>query len=361
MNARRVGVAALLIVGTLFWALFGLGLWAQRQALNTDNWVDTSSDLLANEHIRTALGTFLVERLYRESAVQERLQDVLPPQLDRLAAPAAAGLKELARRNAPRILGTEAAANAWRAANRRAHQGLLTVVRDGADRDVSLDLRALLGQIADSSGLPPGAVDRLPPDVANLEIAPAGKLDTANSVLNLLEEIPWVLCVLAVAAFAGAVFLGADRRHGMLNVGACLIVAGLLLLALRRIGGNQLVDALADAPNARAAAHDAWSIATGLMVNVAEGSMLLGLFVVSGSWLAGPAGWAADARRLAAPALREHAGGVRAGLAVALLLLVLWGPVPWTTQVLPVLIFTLAAFLWLEWIRRRTFAEMAPR
>jgi len=44
---------------------------------------------------------------------------------------------------------------------------------------------------------------------------------------------------------------------------------------------------------------------------------------------------------------------------------VIWGPVPWTTKVIPILAFTAAAFLWLEWIRSRTLAEFtahaAPR
>jgi hypothetical protein len=48
---------------------------------------------------------------------------------------------------------------------------------------------------------------------------------------------------------------------------------------------------------------------------------------------------------------------VRAGLGVLILLLVIWGPVPWTTKIIPILVFTCAAFLWLEWIRTRTLAE----
>jgi cobalamin synthase len=94
------------------------------------------------------------------------------------------------------------------------------------------------------------------------------------------------------------------------------------------------------------------------MVDAAQGSMLFGLFMVTAAWLAGPARWAAAVRRFAAPALREHAGLVRAGLGVLILLLVIWGPVPWTTKPIPVLVFTAAAFLWLEWIRSRTLAEV---
>jgi hypothetical protein len=47
----------------------------------------------------------------------------------------------------------------------------------------------------------------------------------------------------------------------------------------------------------------------------------------------------------------------RAGLAVALLLLVWWGPEPWTGGVVPLAFVALGAFVWLEWLRRRTLEE----
>jgi hypothetical protein len=351
-------VAVLLVVGTLLWTAFGLGLWAQRQALDGDNWVDTSSELLEDEQIRNALALYLVDTLYQDAEVQQRLEETLPPPVDRLAAPAAAGLKQLSERAAPRLLGTAVALNAWRDANRAAHDALLAVVRgDVAERAVSLDLGEMLAQVAAGTGLPPDVVEKLPPDVANLQIARPDQLDSAETALDLFEEIPWVLFGLALLCFAGAIWLSSDRRRAVLNMGICLIVAGIAVLALRQLGGKAVVDALADAPNASGVADDAWNIATSLMVDAAYGSMLFGLFLVSGAWLAGPARWAAALRRFAAPALREHAGPVNAGLGVLILLLVIWGPVPWTTKVIPILAFTGAAFLWLTWIRSRTLAE----
>jgi hypothetical protein len=56
VRAKRIAVGALLVLGTLFWTAFGLGLWAERQVLDTDEWVDTSSSLLEDEAIRNALG-----------------------------------------------------------------------------------------------------------------------------------------------------------------------------------------------------------------------------------------------------------------------------------------------------------------
>jgi hypothetical protein len=355
---RRIGVTALLILGTLLWTAFGLGLWAKRQALETDNWVDTSADLLEDEEIRSALAVFIVDRLYDSDAVQTRLEEALPPRLDGLAGPAAAGLKEIARRNAPRVLGTAAALNAWETANRTAHDKLLDIIDNGVlGRDVSLDLKSLVEEVASGTGLPASAADRLPPNVANLEIATPDELDNVRELLHLFETAVWVLLILAVACFAGAVALAADRRKAVLKLGGCLMFAGVAILAFRTLAGKYVVDSLAEAPNAHAIADDAWGIVTRLMVDVAQGSLLFGFFVMLGAWLIGPGRRATAGRRFSAYTLREQAGVTRVALGAAILLLVIWGPVPWTQRFWTIVVFTVLAFVWLERIRHRTLDE----
>jgi hypothetical protein len=354
---RKAGIAVLLSVATLLWIGFGLGLWAERQVLDTEQWVDTSGDLLENEPVRTALGLFIVDRLFDSEEVQAQIEEVLPPRLDPLAGPAAAGLKEVARRNAPRLLGNAIALNAWRAANEAAHGELIALVEGRSGGNLTLDLGTLFQQVAEGTGLPPESVDRLPPEVASLQIASGDDLQTAQDALDLFETLVWVLVVLAVAFFAGAVALSRDRRRTLVSVGGCLMFAGLAVLAVRRLAGGAVVEALADAPNAMGAADDAWDISTSLLVDVAQGSVLLGLFIVTGAWLASAGRRATAFRRVSAYAMRERVGLVRAGLGVAILLLVIWGPVPWTQRFWTIVVFTVAAFAWLEWIRRRTLEE----
>jgi hypothetical protein len=360
---RKAGIAVLLAAGTLFWIGFGLGVWGERQALDTEQWVDTSGELLENEPVRTALGLFIVDRLFDSEEVQARIEEVLPPRLDPLAGPAAAGLKEVARRNAPRLLGNAVALEAWRAANEAAHGELIALVEGQTGGNLTLELGTLFEQVAEGTGLPPDVVDRLPPEVASLQIASGEDLRTAQDALDLLETLVWVLLGLAVVAFAGAVALSRDRRRTILNVGGCLMFAAIAVLAVRRLAGEAIVDALAEAPNAMGAADDVWDIATSLLVDVAHGSFLFGLFIVTAAWLAGAGRRATALRRASAYALRERPGLVRAGLGVAILLLVIWGPVPWTQRFWTIVLFTVAAFVWLEWIRRRTldeFPEQAP-
>jgi hypothetical protein len=358
MRGRRVAVVALLVLGTLLTTAFGFALWAKRQALDTDNWVDTSSALLEDDEIRTAVGLFIIDRLYQSEEVEARIASVLPPRLVQLAKPAAAGLKQIAQRNAGRILGTDAALQAWETANRAAHGALIKLVEsDVAGGDVSLQLGALFEQMAAATGLPPEAVDRLPENVSSLQILSGDKLQSARDALDLFQTILWVLLVLTLAAFGGAIALAADRRQTVIRVGGCLMFAGVALFAVRTVGGSAVVDALAEAPNAHAVADDVWEIATSLLVAAAAGGFLFGLFLVLGAWLAGDGRRATAIRRASAYSYRERPGVVRAVLGVAILLLVIWGPVPWTRSLWGILIFTILAFLWLEFVRRETLEQ----
>jgi hypothetical protein len=366
MRGRGIAVTALLVIGTLLWTALGFAIWANRQALNTDNWVDTSSSLLEDDDIRTAVGLFIIDRLYQSDEVEARIAQVLPPRLVQLAKPAAAGLKEVAQRNAGRVLGTAAALQAWEAANRAAHRTLLRILEsDVASGDVSLDLGSLFEQMATATGLPPEAVQKLPPSVTSLQVLKADKLQSARDALDLFKTLLWVLLGLTLAVFAGAIALSRDRRRTIVKVGGCIMFAGVALYAIRTLAGSAVVDALADAPNAHAVADDSWAIATSLLVDVTQGTFLFGLFVVVGAWLAGAGRRATAARRASAYALRERPGLVRAGLGGAILLLVIWGPVPWTQRLWGIAIFTVLAFLWLELIRRLTLEqfpdEPAPR
>jgi hypothetical protein len=359
MRARRWGVGAILVLATIVATVTIFAIWAQRQVADTDNWTDTTTQLLENEKVRNALGTYLVQELFAAAPIEDGLRNALPPNLQPLAGPAAAGLRQVAQRNAPRVLGTTAALNAWSTANERGHALLLKILRGerAPNGEVTLNLGGLATQIADSTGLPPSAVQKLPPNVAELTVLKSSQLEAAQTGFDVLEELPLVLGLLLVALFAAAIGLSPDRRRTILSCGLCLVIAGIAVLAARRVGGKLVVDALADAPNAHAAAGDVWEIATSLLVAAASGALLLGAFVVLGAWLAGPGRRAVALRRWATPTFRDRPALVHGTLAALLLLLIWWGPVPWTRNFWALLVVAIVSFGWLEWLRRRTAEE----
>src|SRR5206468_10325672 len=90
-RVKRAGVVVLLVLATLVWTVGIVAVWAQRQLLATENWVQTSDRLLENEQIRDALSTAILQRVYASAPVENKLRETLPPNLQPLAGPIAAG------------------------------------------------------------------------------------------------------------------------------------------------------------------------------------------------------------------------------------------------------------------------------
>jgi hypothetical protein len=359
--AKRIAVVVLLVLATLVWTVGGLAIWANRQMLNTKNWVETSDHLLRDEAVRTALSTALLDRLYQSKPVENQLRAQLPAQLQPLVGPLASGLREVATRRTPEILGSAAALTAWEKANEGAHKTLLKVLEGdaAAGGQVNLDVKSLLQQVAAGAGVSPDVVEKIPPRYQQIQILRSNQLKTAQDAVHTLKVLPWVLFPLAVVLFGAAIALSSDRRRAIVWAGGCILFAGVAVLAVRRLGEDAVVNALADAPNVRPAAKATVTIGTSLLKDAAWGSVLFGALVAFGAWAAGPGKWATAIRRSSAPTLRERPAVARVALGFVLLLLVIWGPVPWTRNWIWIIVIAAAAFAWLEWMRRRTVEEFA--
>ncbi len=63
-RGRRRSIKALVALGSLLAFLSVFAIWVERQALNTDDWVQTSDKLIQDKTIRAALADYLVDQLY---------------------------------------------------------------------------------------------------------------------------------------------------------------------------------------------------------------------------------------------------------------------------------------------------------
>src|SRR3954447_7207466 len=95
-RAHSVMVPLLLALAALALFTGAFAVWVHRQALNTDNWKTTSSELLAYEQVQTTLAPQLFDPLFANGGVTGAIQQRLPSNLQVLAGPATAGLRQLA-------------------------------------------------------------------------------------------------------------------------------------------------------------------------------------------------------------------------------------------------------------------------
>jgi hypothetical protein len=152
-------VRTLVVLGTILAVISVLAIWVNRLVLDTNTWVDTSDALLADDEVRATLATTLTDSLYSSVDVAGQLRAVLPPAAQSLAAPAAAGLRELTERRANKFLTRPRVVEAWSDINRVTHERFVRIVRGEAEAvqtqngEVVLVLRPILAQLAEQVGL----------------------------------------------------------------------------------------------------------------------------------------------------------------------------------------------------------------
>ena len=359
---------ALVAVASILSILAIFALWANRQLLNTDNWTETSSELIENDAIRSQVANFLVDELYTNVDVKGELEQVFeqvlrPAGASTLAGPAAGGLRTLAERGVDTLLGRPVPQQVWENANRRAHQRLLFVIEGGGDvvstsgGEVTLDLSALLSQTQANLGVGGRVQERLPEGAAQIVLFRSNQLELAQDGVRLLKTLAIVFVALALALFALAVFLARGwRREALRACGLGLLFAGAVGLVARVLAGDAVVNALAPTESVRPAAEAAWSIGTSLLKEVATATLIYGVVIVFAAWLAGPTAWAVGARRGLAPYLREPRFAWGAYV-VILLILFAWAPTPAFRLVVPALILIALLAAGVEALRRQTMRE----
>jgi hypothetical protein len=367
-RARRRIALALIVVASLLSFLAIFAVWANRQLLNTDNWTETSSELLENDDIRTQIANFLVTEVYANVDVQAELEKAFsqllqPATASALSGPAASGLQTFAEQRLDNLLARPIPQKAWEQANRRAQARLLDIVEGGGDivsttgGDVTLDLKALLGATQSNVGVGGRVEERLPESASQIVILRSDQLELAQDLVKVLKALPIVLIVLALGLYALAVYLTRGwRREALRACGVGLAFAGVAALVARTLAGNAVVDALATTESVEPAAQAAWSIGTSLLVQAATATLIYGVVIVVGAWLAGPTAWAVAARRNLAPYLREPRIAWGA-FGLVILGLVAWGPTPAFRRVVLALVVIALLALGFEALRRQTARE----
>jgi len=357
-----MGAWIALVLAGLLLLLSSFAVWVDRVALNTDVFVDTSSELLDDDAIRSAVATRAVDELYAEVDVASLLEDRLPNDYQSLSGPAAAGLRQASYQIVNRALEQPAMQKLWAVSLEESHRTLVQVLEGGGDRVstgegvVTLDLRPIVLDTAERIGLRDEVAGRLPADAGRIEVLRSDELDTAQNVFQLLKTLAWLLPILMLGAFALAVWLAGDRRRAVRRVGVAVLVVGVLGLVAVRLVGSYVVNRLVADTDTRTAAGNAWEILTELLRASFRSFVVVGLLFLVAAWLAGPGRRAIATRRVLAPALRERAWPYVV-LGVVFLILLLRGDVNDFTRLLLVLVLVALGAVWIELTRTQTLHE----
>jgi hypothetical protein len=373
---RRILVATLVVISVVLAPLALLSVFVRNQLLDTDTYVDTVAPLASDPDIVETAANRLTTRLFNAVDVEQEAKEALPERAAFLAGPLADGLEQFTREAALRFLESDEFQRIWRNANRRAHELVQAALTGESDRAVKIEnhkvvldltpvaeeVRARLRdrEITLFDNVPIGKL------ALKYELFDASQIESAQSLVRLLDRVRIVLVVLVFLFLAVALALSGNRRRTLIRWGIGLVIAMAFTAAVIGLSRNAYLNAVADDTLPRSAAGSAFDIVVRFLRNGIRLLAVLGIVVALAAFLSGPSRPAVrirtTARRLvsgnkaADPEYRPSKFGIWiaahrvalrwAGVAVAVLVLITWDrPRPLTILVIALVLVVYLALL----------------
>ena len=276
--------------------------WVDSRLFDSQEWGDTAVEMIQNDAIRTEVSNYAVQELYDNVDVEKELKGILPPDLKGFSGIAAGGLRQVADRGVSLALEQPQVQNLWAQAVEAAHSTLVAVLEDRSEvltttgGNVELQLRPLIIEVADQIGLGNQARQNIPQSVGTVEIVQSDQLAEVQQAARGIRGLAIISSLLVLALIAAALALSPGYRwRTFLWIGVALVIAGLMTLLVRSVGGSYVTSQLASA-DIQPAAEAAYSISTELLKSMAIGVLWSSLLMFVLSWLVSPTGSAVAAR-----------------------------------------------------------------
>jgi Short C-terminal domain len=361
---RRIAIWALIVLASLIALISVLAVWTDRQMLDNGAWNDATKEAIADPAVQDALSVYLVNQLYDNVDVSGQLEQKLPPNVKPLAGPISAALRQPTANGIEFLLGRPRVQQLFVNASAVAHQKLVNVLENKTGFGIStgsgavtLDLHELIVELGQELGISSAALDKVPADAGVITLLDSDQLSTAQTAVHAVQLASAWLAVLVFVLFGLAIYLArGSRRARLRDVGWAFVLVGLLVLIIRRLGGNWVIGSLVD-PEFERSGHRLWLIWTEILGHTGRALVFYGLVVVIGAVLAGPTRPAVATRRSLAPAFRERPAMVWGAVAGAYLLLVLWAPTYALTRPLWILVFGILIAVGVELLSRQSQRE----
>jgi hypothetical protein len=272
-RVRRVVAVALVVTTSLMFTIAATGVWARRNALNTNRWVSTVTPIAADPAVQEALGRYLTDQLMTAIDPKDFFESVLPERGQILAVPLTNALRGFVQDKVTEFLGSDTFQNLWVEINRRAHTRLVDVLEGDRDArvpgitvqgdDVVLNvipvLNAVLARIGDESpelfgrtvnlptitvdDIPDAAIERLedalgrplPENFGQFTVFDAARLHQVQDAVDLFNKLVVLAVIMAVVLFALTMWITPRRRRTLIQLcfGIALGIVVIRRLALR--------------------------------------------------------------------------------------------------------------------------------
>ena len=332
LSNRAVAARTFTVLGAVLALLSLTAVYVRYELLDTGTFHSTAQKLIQDPAIQQQIAQRAVDAVYENVDVPAELESRLPAAQKGLADPIAAALRGVSDRLATQLIATPAVqrvlVNAFAVSHGQLvrlleNKGKFARVQNGV---VRLDLRQFVRTLTGQLGLPSDVADRIPDSAAEVTVVQSSDLRTGQRAIRVLDFLASWLWAFTLALWALAVYLvPGHRRRELRAIAISFTLVGVVVLLVRRVGGDYIVSSLVGSADVRPAVHDAYDIVTADLRSAAWTDVLAGLAALFGIWLVGPGRRAQESLHWLAPYLRRP-GLTYGSFAGVWLVLLLWQP-----------------------------------
>jgi hypothetical protein len=161
---HRFLVWAMIVFASLVLVVSITANWVQLAALDTDQVVETTDEMLDDDDVQQALSVYAVDQLYANVDVAGQIRQQLPGSAQALAVPVAAAVRQLAINAEQRALDSPRVQQLFSNAVRRAHGQFISLIRNEGEfvksggGEVTLDYGSIIADLAARLGVDPATI-----------------------------------------------------------------------------------------------------------------------------------------------------------------------------------------------------------
>jgi hypothetical protein len=259
--ARSVSAVVCLVLAAVLTVPAAFAYWAQRTINDGQRYVSTVGPLVDSPQVQAAITTKVTDAIESQVDIEALLQQVFSnviesrPRLEALVGPVAGAVDGLIENQVGAFVASDAFADFWTAANTRAQEALVRVLKGEETGALSLQGGALVLDLSDViAQVKQHLIDRgltilrnvpeLPAANRGIVLLEAPQVDQARTIYAFANPVArWLLGVVAMLYLAA--FVLSRRRPRMTIIIGALLAASSLLVALllsvsRQLFVNQL-------------------------------------------------------------------------------------------------------------------------
>jgi hypothetical protein len=276
-RSRRIAAVALVVVTSIVFTVAVAGVWARRNALNTDRWVRTVGPIAENQEVQAALGTWITTELMRVIDPEELFEEVLPERGQILAVPLTNAVRGFVNDQVDAFLASDAFERLWVEINERAHRRAVQLLEGDLppslqveDGDVVLNVIPVINQVLAAIGdvspeifgrtidiptitvddIPEEAIQKLedatgrtiPDDFGQFTVFDASRLQQVQDAVELFNRLVVFAVILAFVLIALTLWVSPSRRRTLLQLAVGIALGTVLIRRLALRAEDDVVD-----------------------------------------------------------------------------------------------------------------------